>query len=84
MPSCFNGAVLAVGAQRKLDVSRARVNVKVGIGRDATSYALKVDIALAIPGLDEAQVKEVLAAAHEICPYSKATRGNVPVSLTAL
>jgi lipoyl-dependent peroxiredoxin len=82
--ACFNGAVLAVGGQKKYDVSRAVVNVKVGIGRDATSYALKVDIALKIPGLEDAQVKEVLDAAHEICPYSKATRGNVPVTLTVL
>ena len=82
--SCFNGAVLAVGNQKKFDVSRAVVNVEVGIGKDATSFALKVDISLRIPGLEAAQIKDVLDAAHEICPYSKATRGNVPVTLTVL
>jgi Ohr subfamily peroxiredoxin len=82
--ACFNSAVLAIGAQRKLDVSRAEVHVKIAIGRDATSFALTADISLRVPGLDAAQVQEVIEAAHEICPYSKATRGNVPVTLKAL
>jgi len=82
--ACFNGAVGAVGAEEKLDVSRAQIFVKVGIGRDATGFALQADISMRCPGLSKEEIEDVLQAAHEFCPYSKATRGNLPVTLTAL
>jgi Ohr subfamily peroxiredoxin len=82
--ACFNGAVGLVARQKTLDVSRAEIHVKVSIGPEATSFALAVEIQMKCPGLSEAQVKDLLEAAHEVCPYSKATRGNVPVTLKAL
>ena len=79
--NCFNGAVLFVAAQRKIDASKATVTVDIGLSKDETSFALSAKLGLALPGLDRAQVQELLEAAHQICPYSKATRGNIEVEL---
>lgn len=79
--TCFNGAVLFVASQKKIDAAKAIVKVDVGIGKDDTSFALSAKITLSVPGLERAQVQELVEAAHQVCPYSKATRGNVPVEL---
>lgn len=79
--TCFNGAVLFAAKQKNVDASKAVVTCEVGIGRDETSFGLSAKITLAIPGMERAQVQELIEAAHQICPYSKATRNNVPVAL---
>ena len=57
------------------------VNATVTIGRDENGFGLAVELSASIPGLSAAEVRELLEAAHEVCPYSKATRGNIPVTL---
>ncbi|MFT3728688.1 MAG: Ohr family peroxiredoxin [Terricaulis sp.] len=79
--NCFNGAVLLVASQKKIDASKAVVTVEIGLGRDDSGLGLSAKIGLSAPGLEPAQVKELLEAAHQVCPYSKATRGNIPVEL---
>ena len=80
--SCFNSAVLFVAGQKKLDASKAKVSCEVGIGRnDAGGFALQAKLTVSIPGMDQAQVRELVEAAHQVCPYSNATRGNMPVEL---
>jgi lipoyl-dependent peroxiredoxin len=80
--SCFNSALLFVAAQQKVDVTKARVNCKVGIGpNDAGGFALTVKLAVQIPGMDPTAARALVEAAHQVCPYSNATRGNVPVEL---
>jgi Ohr subfamily peroxiredoxin len=79
--TCFNGAVLFIAAQKKIDASKAVVKCEVGIGREETGLGLSAKITLSIPGMERAQVQELLDAAHQMCPYSKATRGNIPVEL---
>ncbi len=79
--NCFNSAVLFVAAQKKIDASKAVVHCEVGIGREEGGLGLSAKLTLAIPGMDRAQVQELLEAAHQVCPYSKATRGNIPVEL---
>ncbi|MCA8885606.1 MAG: OsmC family protein [Hyphomonadaceae bacterium] len=54
---------------------------EVGIGRAEGGLSLSAKLVLSIPGMDRAQVQELLDAAHQVCPYSKATRNNVPVEL---
>ena len=54
----------------------------VTLNKDDTSFALTADLKVAIPGADKAKVEALVHDAHTICPYSKATRGNVPVTLT--
>ncbi|MBS7539707.1 organic hydroperoxide resistance protein [Ancylobacter lacus] len=81
--ACFGSAVEAVGRQMKLDVSDAAVTVSASLGKDDSGFGLAVKIALKAPALTKEQTEEVLHAAHQMCPYSKATRGNIPVELSA-
>jgi Ohr subfamily peroxiredoxin len=80
--SCFGQAILLLAKKHGLDGQAAKVTVSVGIDKDATSFGLKADIKLSIPGADKDKLEALLMDAHEICPYSKATRGNIPVTLT--
>lgn len=82
--NCFNSAVLFVASQKQIDASAAVVTCEVGIGRGEGGLGLSAKLTLAIPGMERAQVQELLEAAHQVCPYSKATRGNIPVELTVL
>jgi len=81
--ACFLGAVKLVARTRKIalpdDVS---VTAKVGIGPVPVGYALAVELTASLPGIDKAVAEEIVAGAHERCPYSNATRGNVDVILT--
>jgi Ohr subfamily peroxiredoxin len=79
--NCFNGAVLFIAGQKKLDASKAVVTCEVGIGREEGGLGLSAKLTLAVPGLERAQVQELIEAAHRMCPYSKATRNNIPVEL---
>jgi Ohr subfamily peroxiredoxin len=81
--SCFGQAILLLAKKHGLDGQAAKVTVSIGIDKDATSFGLKADIKLAIPGAEKDKLEALLKDAHEICPYSKATRGNIPVTLSA-
>ena len=54
---------------------------EVSIGREEGGLGLSAKLTLAVPGLERAQVQELIEAAHQVCPYSKATRNNIPVEL---
>ena len=79
--NCFNSAVAFVASQKKIDAAKAIVTCEVGIGRTDGGLGLSAKITLAVPGLERAQVQELINAAHQVCPYSKATRNNIPVEL---
>jgi osmotically inducible protein OsmC len=79
--NCFNSAVAFIAAQKKMDASKAVVTCEVGIGREEGGLGLSAKLTLSIPDMDRAQVQELLDAAHQVCPYSKATRNNIPVEL---
>ncbi|HVY85308.1 MAG TPA: organic hydroperoxide resistance protein [Caulobacterales bacterium] len=81
--TCFNGAVLFVAAQKKIDAGKARVTCEVDIGpNEAGGFALAARLKLHVPGLSQDQTRELIEAAHQVCPYSNATRGNMPVELS--
>ncbi|HEU0223740.1 MAG TPA: Ohr family peroxiredoxin [Paracoccaceae bacterium] len=80
--SCFGQAVLALAKQHEVDGARARVNVAVTLGKDEVSFALAVAITVTVPGADREKVAALAEAAHQICPYSRATRNNVPVTIS--
>jgi len=82
--ACFNQAVIALGRKHGIDPAKAVVGVQVTLDKDEISFALKVDITLSVPGADKAAMQALLEDAHTICPYSRATRGNVPVTLTVI
>ncbi|MGE3301617.1 MAG: Ohr family peroxiredoxin [Hyphomonadaceae bacterium] len=80
--TCFNSALLFVASQQKANAAGATVTCDVGIGRnDAGGFALEATLKVHIPGMPADQAKALVEAAHQVCPYSNATRGNVPVTL---
>lgn len=80
--ACFQGALGAVARQAKADISGSTVTAEVGIGKTpAGGFGLKVAISASIPNVDEATAKELLEKAHQVCPYSAATRGNIEVTV---
>jgi osmotically inducible protein OsmC len=80
--ACFLGAVKLVGRQRKIALGEdVTVTATVGIGPVEPGYALVVELAVVLPGIEPAQAQEIVEAAHARCPYSHATRGNVDVTL---
>ena len=80
--ACFQGALGLVAKARKIDASASVVDIAVGFGPEGDSFAITADITATIPGVDDAKAQELVEAAHQVCPYSKATRGNVPVTVT--
>ena len=82
--ACFIGALKVAGQQLKLRVpADAKVTATVGIGpRSEGGFGITADLRVELPGIDRADAETLVATAHQICPYSNATRGNVDVGLT--
>ena len=80
--ACFLGAMKFVAAktQRTLP-AETRVSGQVGIGPIPAGFAITVALEVAVPGLSLAEARELVEQAHQVCPYSNATRGNVDVQL---
>lgn len=81
--ACFQGALGVAGRRRGVDTSGSLVAAEVSIGPVGDAFGLAVVLDVAIPGVDEATCQELADAAHEVCPYSNATRGNIPVEVRA-
>ena len=80
--ACFGSAVQAVARRRRLDPGAVRVTARVGIGPLAGgAFGLEVALRVALPDVDRETAESLLRDAHAVCPYSNATRGNVPVTL---
>ena len=81
--ACFIGALKVAGQQLKVKLpDDVAVTAKVGIGpRSAGGFGITTDLTVSLPGIDRAEAQRLVDAAHEICPYSNATRGNVDVGL---
>jgi lipoyl-dependent peroxiredoxin len=82
--SCFGQAILALAKKHEIDGSTAKVTCTVTIDKDEVSFGLKAELTVSIPGADKSKVQALVEDAHKICPYSRATRGNVPVTLTVV
>ncbi len=81
---CFQSALMAVARQSGDDVSGSTVTVEVAQGPDQQGgYGLAATITVDIPGMEPEQAQELTNAAHAMCPYSRATRGNIDVEVTA-
>jgi Ohr subfamily peroxiredoxin len=82
--ACFIGALKVAGQQLKLKVpAETTVTATVGIGpRSEGGFGITADLAVSLPGVDPADAQRLVEAAHQICPYSNATRNNVEVGLT--
>jgi len=82
--ACFLGAMKAVAPAHKLRVpNEATVSATIGIGpRSEGGFGITADLIVSLPGLGRADAQRLVDAAHQVCPYSNATRGNVNVGLT--
>jgi lipoyl-dependent peroxiredoxin len=80
--ACFQSALGTVGRRQKVDTADSTVTAQVSIGTiGAGAYGLAVTLRVSIPLLDEDRARELVEAAHAVCPYSNATRGNIEVEL---
>jgi osmotically inducible protein OsmC len=83
--ACYHSALKLLAAREKVDVSESAVTAKVGIGRDSEGgFALQVGLEAELPGVERPVAEGLMARAHQVCPYSKATRGNIDVTLTVV
>ncbi|MEO8673925.1 MAG: organic hydroperoxide resistance protein [Tahibacter sp.] len=81
--ACFENALLHVARAKKLPVHDTKVSAEVGIGPRADGgFALAVSLNIELAGVDQASAEALVQAAHQVCPYSHALRGNVDVALS--
>ncbi|MDN5599932.1 MAG: organic hydroperoxide resistance protein [Brachybacterium sp.] len=80
--ACFHSALHGVARSRKVVISDSSVGSRVRIGpNDEGGYQLAVALEVVLPGLPQDQAQELADAAHQVCPYSNATRGNIEVTV---
>lgn len=80
--ACFASALGLVGRQAKVDTGEVSVTAETSIGKDDTGFGLAVTLRIELPESLAGETGALLVKqAHEVCPYSKATRGNIPVEL---
>jgi osmotically inducible protein OsmC len=81
--ACFQSALLGVARGRELDASESTITARVGIGPTGHGgFSLTVALDLHAPQLERGDAEDLMARAHQRCPYSNATRGNIDVTLT--
>jgi Ohr subfamily peroxiredoxin len=80
--ACFHSALKSVAARQKITLTDTAITADVGIGPNGQGgFGLTVTIEAELPSIDEATARDLLDKAHQVCPYSNATRGNVEVTL---
>jgi Ohr subfamily peroxiredoxin len=83
--ACFEGAIKVVARRAKVEADDVTINSKVSlITTDDRGFSIAAELDVTLPSIEEAdKAAELVAAAHNVCPYSNATRGNIDVKLTA-
>jgi Ohr subfamily peroxiredoxin len=83
--ACFHSALRRVATRAKADPSGSAVEATIGIGPNGSGgFGLTAELLVDLPALPRATAEQLVAQAHQVCPYSNATRGNVAVTLTVL
>ncbi len=83
--ACFGSAVEFVARTQKVRLDGVTIHSKVHIGaKDGGGFQLAVELAAKLSGVDRDQAQSLVEAAHQVCPYSNATRGNIDVALTVM
>ncbi|MFT3763804.1 MAG: organic hydroperoxide resistance protein [Pseudoxanthomonas sp.] len=83
--ACFMGALKLVAGKEKIAVpADATIEGVVGIGPQGAGFGIQAELRVRIPGLSRERTQALIEKAHQVCPYSNATRGNIDVTLTAL
>ena len=83
--ACFLGALKAVAGKQKVSLpADVSISADVGIGPIPTGFSIQVAMRISIPDMERAAAEKLVQAAHVVCPYSNATRGNIDVNLTVV
>lgn len=83
--ACFHGALQAVARAQKVQIHDSSVGSRVSIGPNGQGgFQLAVELEVNLPGIEQAQAQALADAAHQVCPYSNATRGNIDVTVTVV
>jgi osmotically inducible protein OsmC len=83
--ACFIGAIQLAASQRKVKLpAEPAVDAQIDLNTADGGFFLRARLDVSVPGVDRAAAQALVDAAHEICPYSKATRGNIEVAITLL
>ena len=81
--ACFIGAIKAVAGMQKIDVpADVSIDASVDLGKIPAGYGIAARLDISLPGMDRAAAQALIDAAHQVCPYSNATRGNIDVTIT--
>ena len=79
--SCFGSAIMAVAGAGKIKPESVHVTAEVTLNVNGNDYSISVKLKPKIDGVDRATAEDLVQKAHQVCPYSKATRNNVPVEI---
>ena len=83
--ACFMGALKHVAGMKKLAVpADASIDASVDIGPIPAGFGIAARLAISLPGMDREVAQDLIATAHQVCPYSNATRGNIEVEITLI
>lgn len=80
--ACFGSALKLVAGQKKIATGPVTITARVSIGKGDKGFGLAVELEGKMPELSKEQATELMEAAHQVCPYSNATRGNIDVKLS--
>jgi lipoyl-dependent peroxiredoxin len=81
--ACFLGAMKAVAGMKKITIPEdTSIDASVDLGKIPNAYGIAVRLDVTLPGMEHAAAQELVDAAHQVCPYSNATRGNIDVIIT--
>ena len=81
--ACFIGALKAVAGMKKITIPEdTSIDASVDLGKIPDAYGIAVRLDVSLPGMDRVAAQDLLEAAHQVCPYSNATRGNIDVTIT--
>jgi lipoyl-dependent peroxiredoxin len=80
--ACFHSALQLIARNAKADITGSTVTARVGIGpEDGGAFGLEVTLVVGLPNVPAAEAAALARSAHEVCPYSRATRGNITVNV---
>ncbi len=81
--ACFIGAIKAVAGKQKISLPQdLSIDAEVDLGTIPNAYGIAARLKVSLPGMDRAAAQALVDAAHQVCPYSNATRGNIDVQIT--
>ena len=81
--ACFLGAMKAVAGMKKISVPEGTsIDASIDLGKISHGYGIAARLVVSLPGMDRSAAQELVDAAHQVCPYSNATRGNIDVTIT--